>query len=77
MGPQSSSGNVSGGNGLGSADSQGTHQLNFQNQNGFGNHKQFTMSTQHGLFPKIMNLRVENQTVPNSAHSNGHQNQMQ
>ena len=35
------------------------------------------MSTQHGLFPKIMNLRVENQTVPNSAHSNGHGNQMQ
>ena len=52
--------------------------MNFQNQNGFAAHKQFTMSTQHGLFPKIMNLRVEqNQTVPNSAHSNGHGNQMQ
>jgi len=30
------------------------------------------MSTQHGLFPKITNLRIENQSVPNSAHSQGH-----
>jgi len=36
------------------------------------NHKQFSMSTQHGLFPKITNLRIENQSVPNSAHSQGH-----
>jgi len=27
------------------------------------------MSTQQGLFPKITNLRIENQSVPNSAHS--------
>lgn len=52
--------------------------MNFQNQNSFAAHKQFTMSTQHGLFPKIMNLRGDqNPTVPNSAHSNGHGNQMQ
>ena len=36
------------------------------------NHKQFSMSTQQGLFPKITNLRVENQSVPSSAHSQGH-----
>jgi len=27
------------------------------------------MSTQNGLFPKITNLRIENQSIPNSAHS--------
>lgn len=39
---------------------------------GIGNHKQFSMSTQQGLFPKITNLRIDNQSVPNSAHSHGH-----
>lgn len=33
-------------------------------------HKQFSLSSQQGLFPKITNLRIDNQTVPNSAHSN-------
>jgi hypothetical protein len=35
------------------------------------NHKQFSMSTQHGLFPKIINLRVEQQNVTNSTHPSG------
>jgi hypothetical protein len=29
------------------------------------------MSNQPGLFPKITNIRIENQSIPNSAHS-GH-----
>lgn len=74
---QTNSANVSGTAVLVSADSQhpqqAHHSLIFQNQNGFSNQKQFTTSAQHhGLFPKIMNLRTDNQTVPNSAHSNGH-----
>jgi hypothetical protein len=30
------------------------------------------MSNQPGLFPKITNIRIENQSIPNSAHSGGH-----
>ena len=40
-------------------------------QNAMMAHKQFSLSSQQGLFPKITNLRIDNQTVPNSAHSNG------
>ena len=48
-------------NGVGSA------QLNITN------HKnQFNMNNQPGLFPKITNIRIENQSIPNSAHSGGH-----
>ena len=49
-------GNVSGATG----DAQNAHALKFQNQNSILNHKQFSMSTQHGLFPKIINIRTEN-----------------
>jgi hypothetical protein len=34
------------------------------------NHKNFSLSTQQGLFPKIANTRGEHQSIPNSAHSN-------